>query len=337
MKQLKVKEMRYLDKTGKIGNIFVDDEFGITVHDVVLDLGIGEEITVGHVSDLHYNYCNQQDFDENDPVLMSSYKYREWLANAETVPHGRKCFAALEGCDQLVLNGDTLDFLSKGAMEIMDKEVWEKYPDVIATVGGHELCRKMQGKVEEILTYKQRQDMLKEYWRHNIFYVSKLLKNKVLVIGVCNDLSIINEYQVECLKKDIALAKEKNYKIIMFMHEPIRTMNPLESEVGKEWILIPDSDTSGFPINFETGEWDVDGKHKFIFGAECCSDKAKEFYSLIVNNADYVKGVFVGHRHSEIYLEISAKNSDGTPNVIPQYIKTASAYCGGMIMRIFIK
>ena len=337
MKELVVKKMRYVDPSGKKGNIFIDEEFGITVHDVILELGIGEEITVGHISDIHYNYCNQEDFEENDPVLMSTFKYREWLANGETVELGRKCFSALEGCDQIVLNGDTLDFLSKGTLELMDKEVWEKYPEVIATVGGHEFCRKMQGEVPETLSYTQRQQMVIDRWKHDIFYYSKLIKNKVLVVGVCNDLAYINDYQVQCFKKDIALAKEKDYKIILFMHEPIRTNNPDDAVVRKEDILIPDSDTSGFPLNLETAQWKKGEVLKFYLGADCCKEKAKEFYSMIVNNADYSKAVFTAHQHCELYFEIKAKTSEGKDAIIPQYVKTASAYCDGMVMRIFIR
>jgi hypothetical protein len=59
---------------------------------------------------------------------------------------------------------------------------------------------------------------------------------------------------------------------------------------------------------------------------------------MIVNSADVIKGVFGGHLHNEMYLEIAAKNGDGTPATIPQYVKTASAYGdGGGMMRILIK
>lgn len=119
-------------------------ENGLYIRDVVLDIGLGQEVVIGHLSDLHYNYCDQQDLDEADPVLMSTLKNRRWLANAESVPVAARCLAFLQDTDQIVINGDTLDYLSRGALTLMQREIWEKYPDIIATVGGHELARKMQ-------------------------------------------------------------------------------------------------------------------------------------------------------------------------------------------------
>jgi len=52
-------------------------------------------------------------------------------------------------------------------------------------------------------------------------------------------------------------------------------------------------------------------------------------------NADVIKAFFAGHRR--IYLEIQARNADGAPNMIPQFINTASAYQAGHVMRIKVK
>lgn len=55
---------------------------GIFVRDIEINAGIGKEVTIGVVSDLHFNYCNQQDFDEANPVVMASYKNRICLTLA---------------------------------------------------------------------------------------------------------------------------------------------------------------------------------------------------------------------------------------------------------------
>lgn len=115
---------------------------GLYVRDVEIDAGIGQQIVIGHLCDIHYNYCNLQDLDEEDPVLMSTLENRHWLAGGASVHKARRCLEYLDGADQLVLGGDTLDYLSHGAMELMQREIWDKYPGIIATVGGHELARK---------------------------------------------------------------------------------------------------------------------------------------------------------------------------------------------------
>ena len=108
--------------SGVVGDIYVADN-GVHIWDVTIDAGIGEEVLVGHISDIHLNYCNQQDMDEADPVLMSTYKNRIWCANGETVPKLRNCLKTLDDCHQIVANGDNMDYLSHGCMELIQKEI----------------------------------------------------------------------------------------------------------------------------------------------------------------------------------------------------------------------
>ena len=248
---------------------------------------------------------------------------------------GRCCFDLLDDVDQMMFNGDTLDYLSHGCMELMQMEVWERFPDAIATVGGHECLRQMQGDVQDHLTRQERLTILQNFWKHDIYYKSNLLKDKVLVVGMCNDLWTLNEYQLECFKKDIALAREHGYVILLFMHEPICTGDPAHAciKADSSETLLP-GDTSGFPMDFYKG---VIGGNPMV-GSDECDDTTKAMYQVIVNSADVIKGVFGGHLHDEMYLDIIAKNGDGTATTIPQYIKTASAYGdGGAIMRILVK
>ena len=63
----------------------------------------------------------------------------------------------------------------------------------------------------------------------------------------------------------------------------------------------------------------------------------KTVYNMIINNAEVIKGVFAGHKHSDFYLEIFGKNSDGTPAKIPQYVTTATAYPHGHLLRATVK
>jgi hypothetical protein len=205
---------------------------------------------------------------------------------------------------------------------------------MIATIGGHECSRRMQGKVKDPTTYEEKLAILQDFWKHDIFYTTALLKNKVLVIGLCNNLATFNDAQLEHFKKDVALAREKGYAILLFMHEPICTKDPAHACVVVDSPeVLRRGDVSGFPKDFYNGIT----RGAPMVGNDVCDETTKAFYNVIVNSADVIKGVFAGHFHSEIYVEIVAKNGDGSDAPIPQYIKTASAYGNGGMMRIRIK
>ncbi len=316
---------------GKEGKLYVTEN-DVYVWDVTVDAGLGTEVLVGHISDIHLNYCNEQDFKEADPVLMSTYENRKWLANGASIPHLHNCLAVLDDVDQLVFNGDTMDFLSHGTMELMQREVWDKIPGVIATVGGHEISVKMQGKVAERLSRDERIKIVGDFWKHDMFYTSKVIKEKVMIVGFFNDRGMCNKTQVEKFRADIEKARKNGYALLVFAHEPIRTNNSKEAHFTEDMALLK-GDTSSFPENFCDG---IICKMNAL-GADGCDESSKEFYNLLVNNADIVKGFFAGHHHNNIYTEILAKTSSGKESIIPQYIHTASAYAKGSLMRILVK
>ena len=300
---------------------------GLHIRDVVIEAGAGQEVLIGHLSDIHYNYCNFRDFDEADPVLMSTLEHRHWLAGGASVPTTRKCLEMLVDADQIVLGGDTLDYLSHGTMELMQREIWDKYPGIIATVGGHEFARKMQGVVPETLSREERVTIVEQFWKHNICYTSKLLKGKVLVVSLLNDLSRFLPEQYTRLAADITLARENGYIILLFAHEPIATHDPAHRHItGEDVIQV--GDASAFPDNYCDGS---------MAGGSNSDTETMAMYQLIVSSADVIRGFFAGHVHSHMYLEVSAKMPNGTDTVIPQYVNTATAYQGGHLMRILVR
>ncbi len=302
-------------------------ENGVWVRDVIFDLGIGDEVMVAHLPDVHFNYCNQADFDGGDPVVLSTHEYRKWLANGESVPKLRRCLEVVDDADCHVFNGDTLDYLSEGAKELMDREVWDKVPDAIATIGGHERAIQMQGKVPETTTMEERYQMLEEYWRHDIYYYSKLIKNKVLVVGFCDDRAYITEEALAKFRADIELCRKNGYVMLMFAHEAVATGDPDHKEFGIDRVMTQ-GDPSGSPWNFCDG---------FMLGGNRGNDISREFYDTLVNSADVIKGFFAGHHHNDMEIFIKAKNPDGSDAVIRQYIATALAYGDGHVMRILVK
>lgn len=325
-------ERIYSDPRGLAGEIYKRED-GFFVRDVYIHAGIGTRVAIGHAADFHFNYCNERDLKEANPVLMSTLENRVWLANGESVPNAARTLEFLSDMDLVVVNGDTLDYLSYGALELMEREVWGKYPNVIVTVGGHDCVRKMQGRVDDNTTREERLDVISEFWRHDIYYTSTLLGGRVLAVALMNDPGRFYQIQVEKFKKDLMLARENGYVILMFMHEPLATRNPRDRVTRVEDLVLP-GDTGNYPRNLCDG-LNPEGGH-WLSGGVKSSEVTMSLYNLITSNADVVRGVFAGHCHSDMYNEIIARTADGTETVIPQYVTTSNAYDGGHVMRIFV-
>lgn len=301
------------------------------VRDVTLNVGIENEVTIGLLSDIHINYCNEQDFAEADPVIMSTYENRKWNANAESIPKLQRAFDFLDDMDQIVLCGDTLDYISHGNMELMQREIWDKHPEVLAVVGGHELHRKMQGKVDDPMTDEEKLDIIAGFWKHDIYYAAKLIKNKVLAIAMLDHEARFCDEQLQKLKEDLSRARQNGYAVLIFVHEPFATHNPADREFRAEDTMHL-GDPSGYPRDFCGGA----ARGSYMIGSDACDKTTREVYELITHSADVVKAVVAGHFHSDIHLDITAQTPDGTPSAIPQYISTALAYGSGHMMRIRI-
>lgn len=321
MKTYPIKQIIYQSPDKK--DCIYTAENGVNIWDVTIDVGIGEEVYIALLSDLHYNYCNEEDFADADPVLMSTYEHRLWVRNAESVPTIRNCLAMTEDADIHIFNGDTLDYLSKGAMELMNREIWERYPECIATLGGHEISRQMQGKVPDTMSREEKLEILEAYWRHDIYYISKVIKNKVMIIGFLNDNGLQTLEQTEKLQADLQRARNNGYAVLLFAHEPIATNNPKHKSVGIADMLLP-GDTSGLPHNYFDGTGNKD-------------KVSLDFYDTIFHNADIIKGFFAGHAHNDFKLEILAKTPSGEDAVIPQFVHTSSLYGAGNFIRILVK
>ncbi len=326
MKVYDAKELLYEhpDGTDRIYKTDTD----VILWDVTIDAGIDDEVYVAHISDLHLNYCNEQDFAEADPVLMSTYEHRVYLRDGLTVPNTRNCVAMVQDADAHVFNGDTLDFLSHGTMELMDREVWDKFPDCIATVGGHEFARQMQGVVAETLSREERLKILESYWRHDIYYTSKVIKNKVMLVGFMNDCGRQTAEQTKQLKADLQRARENGWVVLLFAHEPIVTNNPAHASFPAEGDVLFEGNGGGRTLNYYNGS---------LPGGSDADNESREFYDVIYNSADVIKGFFAGHWHDDYKLDISAKTPSGETALIPQFVHAASYVCKGHCMRILVK
>ena len=287
----------------------------------------GDPIEIVQLTDIHFNYCTEEDL--KDPVLKSTYENRKWLkidyANNKrgSLDNAVRCLEYAKDADQLVVTGDVMDYLSNGTLALTKQYIFDPFPGAMVNVGNHEPVRQMQGTVAENTTLESRLAILQENWIHDIYYSSKVLGDKVMLIQMDNGST--GEFwpsQVEPFKKDLATAREKGYTVLLFYHIPLATGNP--ADYNATAIVV--GDKNGSVRNLYTK-----GVGNHSMGA------SKEIYQLITNNADIIAGGFCGHTHNDFYTEIKAKTASGEATVIPQYILIGVPYGKGHALKITVE
>ena len=281
-------------------------------------------------TDPHLNYCNEKDFAEANPALMSTHQNRWWHANGDSVDVMRRSLDYAAMSDQTIVTGDILDYLSYGAQELTQKHLFWRDSNLLAAIGGHEVTREMQGVVADTTSEESRLDILKSFWCNDIFYESRILGDRVLAIVMDNGShGTYSEDQFNRLNADLEYARQNDLIVLLFQHEPLCTANPAETDVP----FIRANDGSGsqnFYKDYMGGVWVRERlKHEW----------SMKTHDLIRQSADVIKGVFCGHRHSDVYTEILGIDQKGEPNqtVIPQYVLTATVYDDlGHMMKITI-
>ncbi len=266
-------------------------------------------------TDVHFNYCNEKDMSEANPALMSTLEKRLWLRNAKSVITVRKAMDYAAMSDQTIVTGDIFDYLSWGAVELAQKEIFWRDTNLLACIGGHEITRVMQGTVSDESSRDSRFDMVKDFWCNDISYVSRVLGERVLAVVIDNGANVgYTEEQYNQLKSDIEYAKDNDLIILIFEHEGLCTSNPLDTDI--EHIRKNDRNSTG---DFAT---------RFIGSEKTTDEWTLKTYALIRKNADVITGIFCGHHHSDFYTEILGTNENGEINgsIIPQYVLTANVY-----------
>lgn len=296
-------------------------ENGIYVRDAIIEVGLDTPIEIMQLSDLHFNYLNAKDYAEKNPTVLSTADMRLLAANGKSAKQARAVVDYARTSDAVVVTGDIFDYLSWGGIEMMYKEVWDIIPDAVMTVGNHEFLQKMLGVMPESLSAETRWSILQENWKHNIYYSSRVVDEKVMLIQLNNGEAKFYDSQIAPLTADIELAREKGYTVLMFMHEPICTGNSAESAVK------PIRADDNYIANFYTSQ----------VGGNGADDATASVYNLIKSNADVIKGVFNGHMHNDYYTEIVATTNSGESAIIPQYTLTGGFYNNGSVIKITVK
>ncbi len=300
---------------------------GVHVREHMIDTGRGgEPVEIVQITDVHFNAFDE--VDEQNEELMLTKVGRQWLKNAESVVGIKNAMGYAQYADQTVITGDTLDFLSHAAMELTQKYIWDVDPDALIALGGHDLTRSMQSVQPDQTSLESRQKILEAFWKHDMYYESRLVGDKAIVVAIDNGCGRYWDIQIPKLKADIERARKNGYVVLIFEHEPIDTGRPEDENLTAFYIYDP-------------APWNT---RRAIGSPERRSDDAtKEVVRLIKENADVVRGIYCGHQHSPFYCEVLASfvDADGKKHdaVIPQYILEGNSFDNqcGHVLKITVK
>ena len=297
---------------------------GVMVREVTINSGKGgKAVEIVQMTDLHFNIINQKDREDtaNYPVIKAINEFRKHMANGASRSNAEACLKYGSYFDQMVITGDTIDYLTWGAIEMLDEVIWKPYPNALVTLGNHDIVRTwtFKGYVRDTSTLESRYQILQDNWKHDIYYTSKVIGNKAMVIQMDNANVVFWDSQIPKLKADLEKAKQNGYAVLLFFHIPISTGNSADAK--HDALCATDG---GFDNLYSTS-------------LNMYNSATKQVYDIITNNADVIKGIFAGHVHNDHYSEVVAKTSDGKDAVIPQYI-LAPAYCDkGHVLKITVK
>ncbi len=300
--------------------IYSLDDSNIRIREAVFDSGKGgEPAEIIQLTDVHFNALNEQDYIDNNPTVLSSYEKHTAGQNGSHVERAARCMEyANMYYDQTIITGDNMSFQTWGGIEQIKDVLWGADPSAMITLGNHDMMQRMSGLYPETTSLESRYSTLQENWRHDVYYQSRLVKDKVLVVQMDNALSYYIEEQYDKLAADIQKARENGYIILIFQHVPLMTNNPKYSEMRP---LVTDDDTIVYDFSVNDG-FDGIRTNK--------NAETTEVYNLITSNADVIKGLFCGHYHDDLYCEVKATTADGTETVIPQYVANTTAYNSGI-------
>ncbi len=298
------------------------DGSGLFVREAKFDSGKGgDAATVIMATDVHFTEINDKDRQENNTALMWTHEnrkneYAKAVANVGTIMDYASQF------DQTVFTGDVIDYLSWGNLELVKKHIWEKDANALVALGNHEPVRTLNavGETPDTSSLESRYEMLKSAWKHDPYYTSKVIKNKVMIIQLDNSQAKFWKEQLPKLKADLDTARKNGYVVLLFYHLALRTGNRSDQKATS---FYPATDAANF---YNEAVWNVD-------------DPTADMYNLITNSADVIKGAFCGHEHYNYYTEINAKTPDGKAAKIPQYVLASSggdSLSSGCVMKITV-
>lgn len=271
-----------------------------------------DKLTLVQLSDMHINHLSEKDFVDNRQTVLSFYRNRKYGKDAAFAKVAERALKYADAvADQVIVTGDTLDNLNEGTLDIQKRLLWSRYPNIISTTGNHDWMEATVSSITEVLTKREAQERLQEDAAHDVLYSSKVMKDVMLIQM---DNAALNEgrgygygyeqSQIDKLTADLAIARDKNYTVLIFQHVTLPTDD--DDPRFKE-IRTPEST----PANDKAS-------------GQC----NKEMIQLIKNNSDIIKAIFCGHEHA---------TADTFVGGIPQYVANATHYSGGYAVKITVQ
>ena len=283
-----------------------EDGKEISLREVTIDIpGNGTPIEIFQISDVHFNA-----FYENEAAFVGD-SYKAWGSafgdNVDIITAFKRCMNYAAGADRVILTGDLVNFYSRANYDTVEKYVFQAAENinaalsgkVIPTAGNHECTYPDRSSLEQFDSNYTELKALYSKYGFDLDYTSQVIDGRVMVVVLDNASRYdaggdrYSQTQVDNLTRDIAIARENGYTMLLFGHIPMPTKN---------------TDGNGFFRNYDPDAYT--DSHS----------TAKAFYELVTNNADVIRGVFTGHCHEDNYVEIVAKTADGKPAYIPQYV-----------------
>ena len=307
------------------GEVFYTTASGMKVREIHIKGGANSaasETTLGVITDTHINVVDPE-LDKYDPEVQYTNQTRTWCKNGATISNLEKAVGHASMYDGMIITGDIIDYLALGSLETVKRIAFDPYPDELYVLGGHDTTKNMETGFGDKLSLETRQEILRNYWPHDILYTSKVVNNNVMCIQIDNGQSRYWQEQVAKLEADIQTARDNGYIILLFQHEPVKAGDAADGAV------------SAYDDANQTYDFWQGGN---ILKSNSNPDSAtQQIYDLITANGDIIRGVFCGHIHYTYTSGIKAKTADGADVTIPIYINRSNAYdSSGFVTKIVV-
>lgn len=299
----------------------------INLRVVKIDIpGDGDAIEIFQMTDVHFSFF----YDNESQYVKNSFD--EWgdlvredgspVDHNATVETFKSCVNYAADSDCIVVTGDLSNFYSQANLDCIEKYIFnakaninpEMRAKMIAVCGNHDATLRDYRAANNVYL-QNRENVKKLFSKYNqrMDYYSYLIDERVMVVQLDNATGYdigeprFSETQKLALERDVALAKEKGYTVLLFCHIPLPSRN------------------------FEDGYTNYDA-NAYQFDAS-----TKAVYDIITNNAEVIRGIFAGHAHNDSYSELIARTSEGRKAFVPQYVLKALYTGDGDMVKIVLQ
>jgi len=319
----------------------------LCVSEYILDWYNNDSLTeIAQVTDTHFVYKSSEDvFNDYEPTLTTyASSGRQWYESLNVQSKVLDVMEFASFADKTIVTGDVVDYTSPGTLQVAERLLWGTNTavgiranatgtsNVLATVGNHEPLEALSGvdygkSKEDVL------DDLKVGWSNDIVYHSEMVYNKdgkngAMTVLIDNGTGTIDPTLADKLAASVAEAREKNAPVLIFMHIPVSDGS--EEKTVPE--VIGDTNLKGTAANQKES---LDNK-ALMGGSSYTDANGNALYDVITENADIIRGIFVGHKHGYMYSEVQGTGASRA-YTIPQFVLGAAHLDNGYVLKINIK